>query len=257
MNIQKKHELAIHAALQAGELIMSRREFSVDAKAVNDFVTDVDVRAEKLIRESLASACPEDGFFGEETGEGAGAAAGRFIVDPIDGTTNFLKGIPLYSVSIAYELQGELCFGVVYNPASGELFSAVRGEGATRSGESIHTSREDQPARSLIGMAFAHRSTEGNERMMRLLPGLCEKTGDMRRLGSAALDLCYVACGRLDAFIELGLHLYDIAAGVLIAREAGAVCTGWPGEEDLLKTGNVLAATPKIHEFLFHYLAEY
>lgn len=257
MELREKHELAKRAALQAGELLMSRREFSVDTKAVNDFVTEMDVRAEKLIRELLASACPEDGFFGEETGGGKGDAAGRFIVDPIDGTTNFVKGIPLYSVSIAYELHGELRFGVVYNPASGELFSAARGEGATLGGERIHASPEDQPARSLIGMAFAHRSIEGNKRMMRLLPALCEKTGDLRRLGSAALDLCYVACGRLDAFLELGLHLYDIAAGVLIAREAGAILTGWPGEEDLLKTGNVLAATPKIHEFLFHYLAEY
>lgn len=255
MNIAEKHALSEKVARMAGELLTSRQDFSFDSKAVNDFVTEMDIAAEKLIRKELLAACPEDGFYGEETGRSE-EKPGRFIVDPIDGTTNFLKGIPGYSVSIAYELGGVLEFGVVYNPKADEMFSARRGEGATLNGERIHASGETLAARALIGIAFAHRNREDNLRMMRLLPGLCESTGDMRRLGSAALDLCYVACGRLDAFMELGLHLYDIAAGVLIAREAGAVATGWPGGEDLLISGDVLAGTGAIHKFLSIYLLD-
>jgi len=256
MNIHEKRILAETAARHAGRLLLGRRDFTVDQKADNDFVTEMDVAAEALIRDALLSACPEDGFFGEETGEGE-CHPGRFIVDPIDGTTNFVRNIPFYSISIAYEAEGALRFGVVYNPASDEMFSGMAGMGATLNGAPIRVSGETLPARSVIGMAFAHRNRGANRRMMQLLPGLCQRVGDLRRLGSAALDLCYVACGKLDAFIELNLNLYDIAAGVLIAREAGAACTGWPGEEDLLATGNVLAGTPLIHAFLRDYLSDY
>jgi myo-inositol-1(or 4)-monophosphatase len=256
MDLHQKWKLAEETARRAGALITARRDFAVDRKAANDFVTEMDVAAEKLIREALLTACPEDGFFGEETGE-ARVRAGRFIVDPIDGTTNFVKGIPDYSVSIAYELDGTLRFGVVYNPAIGELFSAFLGEGATLNGERIAVSGETRIEGSLIGMAFSHRNKPSNRRIMRLLPGLCQRVGDLRRLGSAALDLCYVACGRLDAFFELDLNLYDIAAGVLIAREAGAVATGWPGEADLLQTGDVLVATGAVHAFLSEYLSDF
>ncbi len=249
MTLEEKAILAEKTAREAGEMILKNRVFQVKRKAAHDFVTEMDVKSEELIRARLLTACPEDAFFGEEHG-GATAAAGRWIVDPIDGTTNFIKDIPLYTVSIAYEQNGKLVIGCVYAPALDEMYLAVRGKGATRNGEKIIVSDVDDPEEAVFGMSFAHRIQGSHDRMISALDRICGQVSDLRRLGSAAFDLCCVACGRTEGFFELGLFLYDIAAGVVILEEAGGTVTGWTDAENVYQTGNVCATNGHIHAFL-------
>lgn len=249
MNLEEKAVLAEKTAREAGEMLLKNRVFQVKRKAAHDFVTEMDVKSENLIRERLLSACPEDAFFGEEGG-GATAAKGRWIVDPIDGTTNFIKDIPLYTISIAYEMDGKLEIGCVYAPALDEMYLAVRGRGATRNGEAISVSDVSDPEEAVFAMSFAHRIQGSHDEMISVLDRICGRVSDLRRLGSAAFDLCCVACGRTEGFFELGLNLYDIAAGVVILKEAGGILTGWSAEEDVLETGNVCATNGRMHAFL-------
>ena len=249
MNLREKAALAERTARAAGEMLESCGAFRVKRKAENDFVTEMDFKSEALIREALLSACPEDAFFGEETG-GAAKAKGRWIVDPIDGTANFMRGQRLYTVSIAYERRGELVAGCVYCPGTDELFLAAKGEGATLNGRPIHASRTAAPRDAIIHMGFGHRIPENREKTLALFPRLLRAVSDVRRSGSAAYDLCCVADGRCDAFVELGLNLYDYAAGRVILAEAGGRFTGWLAGEDGLATGNVLATNGVLHEAL-------
>lgn len=255
MTLEEKAILAEQTARAAGAFLLKNRVFSVKRKAAHDFVTEMDVACENLIRERLLSACPEDAFLGEEGG-GTTHAAGRWIVDPIDGTTNFIKDIPLYTVSIAYEREGALVIGCVYAPGLDEMYLAVRGRGATRNGAPISVSDVSDPEEAVFGMSFAHRIEESHSRMISTLDRVCGRVNDLRRLGSAAFDLCCVACGRTEGFFELGLNLYDIAAGVVILEEAGGVVTGWTEDEDVLETGNVCAANRRMHPFLRSILNE-
>lgn len=249
VTLEEKAILAEKTAREAGEMLLKNRVFSVRRKAAHDFVTEMDVKSEILIRERLLSACPEDAFFGEEGG-GSNKAKGRWIVDPIDGTTNFIKDIPLYTVSIAYEQDGKLAIGCVYAPGLDEMYLAVRGKGATRNGEKIAVSDVSDPEEAVFGMSFAHRLQGSHNEMIGVLDRICGRVNDLRRLGSAAFDLCCVACGRTEGFFELGLHLYDIAAGVVILEEAGGVATGWSDAEDVLETGNVCATNGRVQAFL-------
>lgn len=257
MMLHKKLLLMERAARQAGDALLLKKGSRAQLKGYHDFVTEADYETEVLLKQMLLGACPEDVFYGEETGGEAQSGDGRFIVDPIDGTTNFMRGIPQYAVSIAYERAGVLELGAVYCPALREMFLARRGHGATLNGEPIAVAKTASAGEAIVGMSFAHRHPEANARMMRLLPELVPQLSDMRRLGSAALDLCYVACGRLDGFMELRLNLYDIAAGMLIVQESGGLATGWPGQPDAKETGDILAASPEIHRFLSDYLRGY
>ncbi len=249
MNLTDKLELAKNVALQAGEFLLQNRSFNVEKKAHHDYVTECDRAAEKLIRSALLSACPQDGFYGEEFGQAADGAqgSGQWIVDPIDGTTNFIKNIPTYTVSIAYEADGQIQLGVVLCPPLDELFWAQRGVGAFLNGKPIRVSSVSDPGDAVSGMGFCHRVPQDAQCIQSLLPALVSQLSDLRRLGSAAFDLCCVACGRYDAFFELGLHLYDFAAGWLIVEEAGGIVTGWPGDKSLAATGNVLATNSILH----------
>lgn len=254
MNYQHRLDAAVAAAKKAGEYLLSQPSFSVSHKQSNDYVTDCDRGSEQLIREMLLGAFPEDGFLGEENGEQAGKA-GRWIVDPIDGTTNFICDLPLYTISIAYEEAGEIVVGCVYCPRLDEMYTAVKGGGAFLNGNPIHVSSETVLRDAIVAMAFAHRNDEKGARIIRLLPRMRKNFSDMRRLGSAALDLCFTACGRFEAYVELDLNLYDIAAGVLIVQEAGGKVTGWPGDNDSpLKTGNVIASCPQLWEGVYETL---
>lgn len=254
--LQKRLESAVRAAKLAGENLLAHSSFTVTHKSVNDYVTDADRSNEELIRAALLADWPEDGFLGEEEGE-IKNRGGRWLVDPIDGTTNFIYGIPLYTISIAYEEAGELVLGCVYCPGLNEMFTAARGQGAFLNGKAIHPRETTVLRDALVGMAFSHRIDADAARMMRLIPLLREKCSDMRRLGSAALDLCFVACGRYDAYVELSLHLYDIAAGLVILREAGGVAESWPGDpEPVEKNGNVFASSKSIHDALRNVLLE-
>ena len=248
MTIREKAALAERAARASGEMLEHHGAFKVRRKSENDFVTEMDVKSEMLIRDIVLTACPEDQFFGEETG-GATVAAGRWIVDPIDGTSNFMRGQRLYTISIAYEHDGVLQVGCVYCPGTDELFLAVKGEGATLNGRPIHVA--DTTMRdAIVHLGFGHRNHEHMERTLAVFPRLAKSVSDLRRTGSAAYDLCCVASGRSDAFLELGLNLYDYAAGYVILTEAGGRFTGWEDGDDGIASGNPLATNGVIHEAL-------
>ena len=249
MTLREKANLAEKAAREAGRMIRENRQFRVEMKAQHDFVTEMDIKSEKLIREILLTACPEDEFFGEEGG-GSTSSKGRWIVDPIDGTGNYVKDIPMYTISIAYEQDGRLVIGCVYAPALDEMYVAVRGEGATMNGKPIHVSDVSDPTLAIFSMSFAARLPEMHRRMVDTIDGIMGTCNDLRRMGSAAFDLCCAACGRTEGFFELGLHIYDIAAGVLILEEAGGKITGWDPEEDVLVTGNICATNGLTHDYL-------
>lgn len=249
MTLREKATLAEKAARAAGDMLLNHPHTPARHKAENDFVTEMDLASEKLIRSILLDACPEDGFFGEEEG-GSEQAAGRWIVDPIDGTANFFKGELLYTISIAYELHGELVVGCVYCPPTGEMWIGVKGEGATLNGKPIHVSDEATPRNAFLHMSFCHRVPWANEYVMECLKEITRSYSDLRRSGSAAYDLGSVACGRCEGFFELCLHIYDIAAGVVILREAGGMVTGWKEGEDALVSGHILATNGRIHEHL-------
>ena len=249
MTLQEKANLAAEVAREAGNFIRSNRQFNIHRKSEHDFVTEMDVASEKLIRERLLTACPEDEFFGEEGG-GATNAKGRWIVDPIDGTGNYIKDIPLYAISIAYEYEGKLVIGCVYAPALDEMYLAVRGHGATCNGQPIHVSGETDPNASYFSMSFAARIPSAYKQMVDTIERMIGSCADMRRMGSAAIDLCFTAIGRVEGFFELGLFIYDIAAGIVILEEAGGKVTGWYENENVLETGNICATNGHVHEYL-------
>ena len=256
MTNKERMELAIKAALASGKMLSEYAEIHVDKKAANDYVTDADKASEALIKNILLTACPEDAFLGEESGTTGDEKQGIWVVDPIDGTTNFIRKIPPYTISIAYVKDGQPRAAAVYAPLTNEMFSAYEGGGAFLNGEPIHASDTTDPGECILGMSFAHRHPAESAKMVVLIPRLLKQINDMRRLGSAAYDLCSVACGRYDAFIERKLYIYDIAAGVLIAREAGAVTCGWPDGEDCLLTGDTVAVTPGLKDWLLGELAK-
>ena len=246
MTLTEKAALAERAARASGEMLEHHGAFKVRRKSENDFVTEMDFKSEALIREMLLTACPEDQFFGEETG-GASHAPGRWIVDPIDGTVNYMRGQRLYTISIAYEHDGALQIGCVYCPGTDELFLAARGSGATLNGRPIHVS--DTPLRdAVVHMGFGVRNPAERERTLAAFPALLRNVSDVRRTGSAAYDLCCVASGRADAYLERGINLYDYGAGYVILTEAGGRFTGWADGEDGLASGNPLASNGAIHE---------
>ena len=230
--------LARDVALQAGALAKQRRDEGVEVanskSSPVDIVTEADRETERLIRSLLADARPGDGFFGEESDASSSASGLHWIVDPIDGTVNFLYGIPHYAISIAV-VEGEpdpltwrALAGCVFNPASGELFTAATGEGASLGGSPIRIAAPVDLSQALVGTGFAYdsamRGRQGDV-VARLLP----EVRDIRRLGTASLDLCFVASGRLNAYFERTLSPWDHAAGALIAREAGARVSGLNG----------------------------
>ena len=238
------------AARLSGRMLTRRPSFHIENKAPRDFVTDMDRLSERTIIETLQARFPEDGFFGEEGGLRR-QARGMWVIDPIDGTTNFVKDIPTYTISIAYVVEDDIKVGVVYAPALDEMYTAVKGGGAFRNGAPVHVSDVSDPMSAVIGVSFVHNVPEVSARVRSQLMSLLTQVNDLRRLGSAAFDLCSVACGRLDGFVEPCLKLYDVAAGVLILREAGGIVTGWDEGEDPLKTGSIMASNGLLHDFLF------
>ncbi len=247
--------LARSIAVEAGELAAKRRHEGVEVantkSSAVDVVTEADREVERLIRNRLADARPHDGILGEEGGGHSGTSGLTWVVDPIDGTTNYLYGIPHYAVSIAV-VEGEPdpqtwadVAGVVFNPASGELYSAAIAEGAMLGGDAIHVAPTVPLAEALIGTGFAYDSAMRGVQgaiVTQLLP----KVRDIRRQGTASLDLCFVAAGRLNAFFERTLSPWDHAAGAIIARQAGAVVKGLganaPGRDFVLAAEPILAA---------------
>ncbi|MFD9392612.1 inositol monophosphatase family protein [Streptomyces sp. NPDC060000] len=256
-------ELAKKAARRAGELLRDGRPADLAVAATKsspiDVVTEMDIAAEKLITGLISEHRPDDGFLGEEGASSAGSSGIRWVIDPLDGTVNYLYGLPTWSVSIAAEQDGETVVGVVGIPMRGETYHAVRGGGAwvtgPREGERALSCRPAAPLdQALVSTGFNY-VTEVRAHQADVAQRLIPLLRDIRRSGSAAVDLCDVAAGRLDGYYERGLHPWDLAAGDLIAREAGALTGGRPGERPARDL--TVAATPGVFEPLQRLLEEF
>ncbi len=222
-----------------------------------DFVTEVDREAERLIAETLLAAFPGSRVVGEELSPDARAEGLTWIVDPLDGTANYLHRFPMYAVSIAAARDGELLAGVVAHVPAGVRYHAVKGGGAWRDGERLAVSRVAAPRRALIGTGFPYSELEQLPVYARQFAAVIRGSGGLRRPGSASLDLCDVACGRFDGFWELALSPWDVAAGALLVREAGGVITRHDGSADVVsRRGSVVAGNPAIHAWLMKVLAD-
>jgi myo-inositol-1(or 4)-monophosphatase len=241
--------LASRLAGEAGDVLLAhwaaRGSLTVTAKRAGDFVSEADREAEALLRRGLASARPGDGWLGEETGAAPGGAR-RWIVDPLDGTTNFLHGIGHWAVSVALEDSGTLVLGVVHDPLRGETFAAVRGRGATLNGSPISVAPDGAMASALFGTGIPFGDMPHIDDHAADIARLVPACAGVRRMGAAALDLAYVAAGRLDGFWERRLQPWDIAAGLVLLREAGAQVEGWTPEERPESSGTVIAAGPAL-----------
>lgn len=243
--------IAVRAARAAGKVIVQGYEqldrVQTEVKSANDFVTNIDKEAEQAIIEILLKAYPDHGIVAEESGViGNKNSDYIWIIDPLDGTTNFVRGIPHFCVSIALKHKDRLDQAVVYDPMREELFSASRGAGAQLDGKRIRVSNLPDLRGALLTTGFPFKARHHLPAYMEMFTALFEKGSDVRRAGSAALDLAYVAAGRADAFWELGLKPWDIAAGELIVREAGGIVCDFVGGHNQLTSGNVVAANPRV-----------
>ncbi|HKC31478.1 MAG TPA: inositol monophosphatase family protein [Burkholderiales bacterium] len=242
--------IAVRAARRAGSIInrasLNGGALNVRAKRVNDFVTQVDQAAEEAIIEIVRKAHPDHGFLAEESGKTPGEAEYVWIIDPLDGTTNFIHGFPQYCVSIAVEHRGALAHGVVYDPVKNELFTTSKGRGAFLNDRRIRVSKCTRLKESLVGTGFPFKELSRLDLYTGQLRNLIQGSAGVRRAGAAALDLAYVACGRLDAFWEMGLSPWDMAAGALLIQEAGGLVGDFSGEARYLQSGDMSAATPKV-----------
>ncbi|HLT40515.1 MAG TPA: inositol monophosphatase family protein [Enhygromyxa sp.] len=247
----------IQRAARAGGQILVAAFAALDslhirAKGPADYVSEADLDAEAAIRSMLTAALPDVAWRGEESGYAEasgppGTSAREWVVDPLDGTTNFLSGIPHFAVSIALREDGETVCGVVYQPLTDEMFAAARGAGATRNGVALRVSSRDRWEQVVLGTGVPHRGSRYHRSFAAELATVRERVAGIRRFGSAALDLAWVACGRYDGFWERGLHPWDVAAGNLLVREAGGVVTGIDEQHDPDTGISVTAATPWLH----------
>jgi myo-inositol-1(or 4)-monophosphatase len=249
-DIKKRLHAAKAAALKAGKFLLSGKSYTVHYKNRHDAATEMDLESERIIVDFLSKRFPDDDFLGEERGGGNKPGAGLWIIDPIDGTDNFIHDIPCFTISIGLrDKSGELTLGVIYNPRQGELFWAARGMGAFRNREPIHVSPLQDPDGAET-IAVPHpRLHKDVPYFFAFTQKIFLKTWDLRNFGSAALHLAYVACGRADAFCQLGLKLYDIAAGLVILEEAGGRYSGFFDGENALETGNLLATNGLLHDW--------
>ena len=242
---------AISAARKAGNIIARSIDridsLTITSKAQNDFVTEVDQKAEIAIIETISRAYPSHSFLGEETGR-SGDSEFLWIIDPLDGTTNFLHGFPQFAVSIALEYKGEITQGVVYDPINQELFTASKGEGAQLNNRRLRVTTRRSLQGALLGTGFPFKQQQYLDTYLETFKALFPDTAGIRRPGSASLDLAYLAAGRIDGFWEIGLNSWDIAAGVLLVKEAGGMIGDFSGGDEYLKTGNVIAGNLYVYE---------
>lgn len=250
--------VAVRAARRAGRIInrasLDLESLQVARKQANDFVTEVDHASEEAIIDTLLTAYPDHSILAEESGHkpGKGASAAMheaehvWVIDPLDGTTNFIHGFPQYAVSIALMQRGVVTQAVVYDPNRDELFTASKGRGAYLNDRRIRVSKRTKIEESLIGTGFPYREIDNLDEYLQLFRLVTQKSSAVRRPGAAALDLAYVACGRYDAFFEFGLAPWDVAGGSLLISEAGGLIGNFTGDSDYLFSGQVVAGTPKV-----------
>jgi myo-inositol-1(or 4)-monophosphatase len=263
------HPMLITAvkAARKGAAVINRASFDLDRvqvtqKGPNDFVTEVDKAAEQAIIDILHSAYPDHAILAEESGPSPNLhdeSENVWIIDPLDGTTNFIHGFPSYCVSIALQQRGIITQAVVYDPTRNDLFTATRGGGAHLNEKRIRVTRRDKLADALIGTGFPSTDLAGLDEYMKMFKIMTERCAGLRRPGAAALDLAYVAAGRFDAFFEKNLKPWDIAAGSLLITEAGGIVGDFSGESDAdyLNKGHVIAGTPKVFAQMVPLLAPF
>jgi myo-inositol-1(or 4)-monophosphatase len=256
--------MALRAARAAGDIIAQSAErvdlVDIEAKGYNDYVTKVDRTAERAIMEALQKPYPDHGFLGEESGHREGRGEGKdwlWIIDPLDGTTNFIHGFPQFAVSIAVQHKGVTEHAVVLDPMRREEFTASRGRGAAMNGRRLRVTARKGLEGALIGTGFPFRpdQLEHIDNYLGMFKDVAKQSAGIRRPGSAALDLAYVAAGRLDGFFEFGLSPWDTAAGDLLIREAGGLVSDFTGGHGYLESGNVVAGNPKVLKALLTTLA--
>lgn len=243
--------VAVMAARRAGAVLgrsyNQRDKLKIEKKGHNDFVSEADRAAERAIIEIIHKHYPDHAILAEESGV-QGESDHVWIIDPLDGTTNFVHGFPTFAVSIAVQVKGRIEHGVVYDVMREELFTASKGEGAQLDGRKIRVSGMQDLEFALIGTGFPFREADADlQPYLNMFEKVMKNTSGIRRPGAAALDMCYVAAGRLDAYWETGLHSWDLAAGGLIVREAGGIVSALDGGEKYLETGHVLTGTPRIY----------
>src|SRR5471030_766916 len=250
--------IAVKAARRAGAII-NRAAQDIDALTVstkrhNDFVTEVDQAAEQSVMQILLKAFPDHAILAEESGA-HGKSDFVWIIDPLDGTTNFIHGFPQYCVSIGLRYKGTVTQAVIYDPGRNELFTATRGHGAYLNDRRMRVSKRKQLDDALIGTGFPFRSDQHMDEYAAVLRQVMEQTAGVRRAGAAALDLAYVAAGRLDGFWEIGLCAWDMAAGSLLIQEAGGLVSDFEGDGNYLECGNIVTGTPKVFTPLLQLVA--
>nr|WP_315239793.1 inositol monophosphatase family protein [uncultured Albidiferax sp.] len=255
--------VAVKAAREAGKLI-NRAALDVEAvrinqKQINDFVTEVDQAAEKVIIETLTTAYPGHGILAEESGSEFGAKDSEFvwIIDPLDGTTNFIHGFPFYCVSIALAVQGKIEQAVVFDPTRNDLFTATKGRGAYMNERRIRVSKRVRLNECLISTGFPFRPGDNFKNYLGMMSDLMPKLAGIRRPGAAALDMAYVAAGFTDGFFESGLNPWDVAAGSLLVTEAGGLVGNFTGEADFLEQKECMAGNPRVYGQLVSVLGKY
>ncbi len=256
--------IAVKAARRAAAII-NRASFDLDQLRVtnkhhNDFVTEVDQAAERAIIDVLRQAYPDHAILAEESGASENLHDENeyvWIIDPLDGTTNFIHGFPQYAVSIALQYRGQITQAVIYDPTRNELFTATKGAGAFLNDKRIRVGKRDKLAEALIGTGFPYSDLSGLDEYLKMFKLMTEKSAGLRRPGSAALDLAYVAAGRLDGFFEKKLKPWDMAAGALLVSEAGGIITNFHGEADYLYKGDVIAGSPKIFSQMLNTLGSF
>jgi myo-inositol-1(or 4)-monophosphatase len=246
--------IAFNAARQAGDIIVRNIEqldrIKVTTKNEREFFSEVDVKAEQAIINTIHKAYPDHGIIAEESGIQQEQAETVWVIDPLDGTNNYLHGFPFYSVSIAVRIKNRIEHGIVYDPLRHECFMASRGGGARLNDRRIRVSSQTQLSAAMLSTGFTMRNEEVAKRYFPTLEAVFGKCAGLRRTGSAALDLAYVASGRLDGFWEFGLKPWDIAAGALLVQEAGGFVSDPMGGESFMKHGDIIAGNPKVFKAL-------
>jgi myo-inositol-1(or 4)-monophosphatase len=242
--------IAVRAARAAGDIIVRNMDrldrLKVVTKQNNDFVSNVDHMSEQAIISTIHQAYPEHGILAEESGSQAESSEYQWIIDPLDGTTNYLHGFPQFAVSIALKHKNRLEVGVIYDPVSQELFTAMRGDGAKLNDKKIRVSNQKGLNNALLGTGFPYSDQSYLDTYLETMKALMQKTAGIRRPGSAALDLAWLAAGRIDGFWEFNLKAWDIAAGALIVREAGGIVSDFQNKDGYLQSGDIIAASPKV-----------
>ncbi|NBT56148.1 MAG: inositol monophosphatase [Betaproteobacteria bacterium] len=262
-NLHPMINVAVKAARAAGAIInraaLDVESVRVSQKQVNDFVTEVDQAAEVAIIETLLAAYPGHGIWAEESGRTHGAQDSDYvwIIDPLDGTTNFIHGLPVYCVSIALAVKGKVEQAVIYDPTRNDLFTATRGRGAFLNDRRLRVSKRVRLQECLISTGFPFRQGDDFNTYLRMMGDVMQRTAGLRRPGAAALDLAYVAAGFTDGFFETGLQPWDVAAGSLLVTEAGGLVGNFTGEADFLEQKECLAGTPRIYGQLVALLGKY